>query len=122
MTTGNPQRSVLVFGKSQLILDDIVAALHDVGYTALATNDFFSDITGQFDVTGIDLVVFGRQVPPDRQAELKEEIGAINSRVIFLEGVGGIPGLVINRVQGAFAADGGRAGHGGIKPSGELPD
>jgi hypothetical protein len=63
MTTGNPQRSVLVFGKSQLILDDIVAALHDVGYTALATNDFVSDITGQFDVTGIDLVVFGRQVP-----------------------------------------------------------
>jgi hypothetical protein len=104
MTTGSPQRSVLVFGKSQLMLDDIVAALHDAGYTALATNDFFSDITGQFNVTGIDLVVFGRQVPRDRQAELREEIGAINSRVIFLEGVGGIPGLVINRVQEAFAA------------------
>jgi hypothetical protein len=105
MTTGNPQRSVLVFGKSQLILDDIGAALHDAGYTALTTNDFVSDITGQFDVTGIDLVVFGRQVPPARQVELKEEIGAINSRVIFLEGVGGIPDLVINQVQEAFAAD-----------------
>jgi hypothetical protein len=42
---------------------------------------------------------------PERQAELREEIGAINSRVIFLEGVGGIPDLVINQVQGAFAAD-----------------
>jgi hypothetical protein len=105
MTTGHPLRSVLVFGKSQLILDDVVAALRDHGYTAQGTNDFFSDITGQFDITEIDLVVFGTRVPPDRQAELKEEIGAINPRVIFLQGVGGVPGLVINQVQGAFAAD-----------------
>jgi hypothetical protein len=105
MTTGNPQRSVLVFGKSQLILDDVVAALRDHGYTAQGTNDFFSDITGQFDVTQIDLVVLGTQVPPDRQAELKEEIGAINPRVIFIQSLAGIPGLIINQVQGAFAAD-----------------
>ena len=104
MTTDNPQRGVLVFGKSQRVLDDTVAGLRDLGYTALATNDF-SDITGQFDVTQIDLVVLGTQVPPDRQVELKEEIGAINPRVIFIQSLAGIPGLIINQVQGAFAAD-----------------
>jgi hypothetical protein len=105
MTIGSPQRSVLVVGKSQLVLHGTVAALRGLGYTAQATNDFFSDITGQFDVTEIDLVVLGTQVPPERQAELKEEIGAVNPRVIFVEGLAGIPGLIINQVQGAFAAD-----------------
>lgn len=99
MTTGNPKRSVLVFGKSQLVLDDTVTGLRDLGYTAQATTDFFSDITGQF-----DLVVLGTQVPPDRNTELKEQIAAINPRVIFVESLAGIPGLIISQVQGAFAA------------------
>ena len=100
MTTDNPQRGVLVFGRSQRVLDDTVAGLRDLGYTAQATNDFFSDITGQFDVTQIDLVVLGTQVSPDRQAKLKEEIGAINPRVIFIQSLAGIPGLIVNQVQG----------------------
>jgi hypothetical protein len=105
MTTDTPQRSVLLIGASQRILDEAVAALCDLGYTAQATSDFFSDITGQFDVTKIDLVVLGTQAPPDRQAELKEQIGAINPRVIFVQSLGGIPGLITSQVQGAFAAD-----------------
>ena len=63
MTTDNRQRSVLLIGKSQLVLDDAVAGLRDLGYKAEATNDF-TDITGRFDVKRIDLVVFGGQVPP----------------------------------------------------------
>jgi hypothetical protein len=55
-------------------------------------------------VKEIDLVVFGGQVPPDRKAALREEIGAINPRVIFVQGLAGIPGLIGNQVQGAFAA------------------
>jgi len=105
MTTSTPQRSVLVIGASQRVLDDAVAALHDLGYTAQATNDFFSDITGRFDVAHIDLVSLGTQVPADRQAELKEQIGAINPRVIFLNSLGGIPGLIASQVQEAFTAD-----------------
>jgi hypothetical protein len=105
MTSGNAQRSVLVFGKSRLVLDHTVAALRDLGYTAQATNDFVSDITGQFDVTDIDLVVLGTQVPPDRQAKLIEEIGAINPGVIFVDSLAGIPGLIASRVREAFTAD-----------------
>jgi hypothetical protein len=104
MTTDNAQRGVLLIGKSQLVLDESVAGLRDLGYKAEATNDF-TDITRRFDVTEIDLVVFGGQVPVDRKAELKQEIGAINRRVIFVHGLAGIPGLIINQVQGAFTAD-----------------
>src|SRR6266536_2251300 len=104
MTTDNAQRSVLLIGKSQLVLDESVAGLRDLGYKAEATNDF-ADITGQFAVKEIDLVVFGGQVPPDRKAELREEIGAINPPVIFVQGLAGIPGLIINQVQGACTAN-----------------
>jgi hypothetical protein len=111
MTTDPAQRSVLLIGKSQLVLDESVAGLRDLGYKADATNDF-TDVTGRFDTKEIDLVVFGGQVPPDRKAELREEIGASNPEVIFVHGLAGIPGLIVNQVQGAFTvsrADPGRA-------------
>jgi hypothetical protein len=104
MTIDNTPRSVLLIGKSQLVLDESVAGLRDLGYQAEATNDFAA-IGGRFDAKEIDLVVFGGQVPPDRKADLTEEIGAVNPRVIFVHGLAGIPGLIINQVQGAFAAN-----------------
>jgi hypothetical protein len=103
MTTDNPRRNVLLIGKSRLVLDESVAGLRDLGYKAEGTNDF-ADITSHFDVKEIDLVVFGGQVPPDRKAELREEIATINPAVIFVQGLAGIPGLIVNQVQGAFAA------------------
>jgi hypothetical protein len=98
------QRSVLVIGKSRVVLDDAVVGLRGVGYTAEATNDF-ADITGRFDPHKLDLVVFGGQVPPDRKAELTEEIATINPQVIFVQGLAGIPGLIIDQVRGAFASE-----------------
>jgi hypothetical protein len=100
MTTANPQRSVLLIGKSQRVLDDTAAGLRDLGYTAQATNDFFSDITGRFDVTRTDLVALGGAVPPDRRAELKQQIGAINPRVIFLHGWPASPARSSTRYRG----------------------
>ena len=102
MTNGISQRSVLILGASQRIIDDAVAALRDLGYTAQGTNEFFSDITGRFDVAHIDLVSLGGQVPSDRKAELKEQIGAINPRIILLDSLAGIPGLIASQVQQAF--------------------
>src|SRR6266545_5610827 len=102
MAPGNPQRSVLLIGKSQLVLEDSVRGLRALGYTAQATSDF-ADVTARFDAREIDLVVFGGQVPSDRKTRLREEIGAINPRVIFVQGLAGIPGLIISQVRGAFA-------------------
>jgi hypothetical protein len=104
MATDGPRRNVLLIGKSQLVLDGALAGLRDLGYKAEATNDF-ADMTARFDAREIDLAVFGGQVPPDLKAELREEISAINPRVIFVQGLAGIPGLIINQVQGAFARD-----------------
>jgi hypothetical protein len=105
VTTDTPQRSVLLIGASQRVLDDSVAALRDLGYIAQGTNDFFSDITGRFDVTRIDLISLGGQVPRDRKDELIQQIGAINPRVIVLNSLAGIPGLIASQVQEAFTAD-----------------
>ena len=104
MTPDNAERSVLLIGKSQLVLSESVAGLLDLGYNAEATNDF-ADITGRIDARTLDLIVFGGQVPPDRKVELTEQIGAIKPQVIFVQGLAGIPGLIINQVQGAFASD-----------------
>jgi hypothetical protein len=104
MTTDDTERTVLLIGKSQLVLDESVASLRDIGYKAEATNAF-TDITGRFDLKKIDLVVFGGQVPVDREAELREEIGAINPDAIFVQGLAGIPGLIVNQVQGTFTAN-----------------
>ena len=101
MTDDNAQGSVLLIGKSQLVLDESVAGLRELGYKAEATNDF-TDVSARFDVKAIDVVVFGGQVPPDRKAELRAEIGAINAGVIFVQGLAGIPGLIVNQVRGAF--------------------
>jgi DNA-binding NtrC family response regulator len=90
MSSDNPQRSVLLIGKSQLVLEDTVARLRGLGYAAEATNDF-ADVTGRLEVRTLDLVVFGGQVPHDRKAELTQEIGTINPRVIFVQGLAGIP-------------------------------
>jgi hypothetical protein len=102
--TDRAQHRVLLIGKSQLVLDESVAGLRGLGYKAEATNDF-ADITGRFDVKEIDLVVFGGQVPAGRRAELREEIRTLNSGVIFVQGLAGIPGLIVNQVQGAFTAN-----------------
>jgi hypothetical protein len=99
----NHERSVLVLGRSRQILDEAVSGLRYLGYRADATNDF-ADVTARFDTREIDLVVFGGQVPPERRAELEEEIGAINPGVIVVSGLSGIPGLIVNQIQGAFAA------------------
>ena len=101
MTNDTVQQSVLLIGKSQLVLDDAVAGLRALGHKADATNDF-TDVTGRFDARTIDLIVFGGQVPPDRKAELKDELAAINPQIIFVQGLAGIPGLIVNQVQGAF--------------------
>lgn len=104
MTTGTSPRSVLLFGASQRILDECVAALRDLGYTAQGTTDFSGDIASRFDVARLDLVSLGGLVPADRKAEIREQIAAINPRAIVLDALAGIPGLIASEVQAAFTA------------------
>lgn len=102
MTTDN--NSVLVIGRSRVVIDQAVARLDELGYKAKATNDF-SPITGRFDPEQLDLVVFGGQVPPDRKAALTDEISATNPQVILIQGLAGIPGLIADQVQQALVGE-----------------
>jgi EmrB/QacA subfamily drug resistance transporter len=105
------ERRVLVVGRSQIVLDTVLADLHGLGYHAQATNEFFSDIPARFPPKELDLVVFGGAVPLDRKAELTEQIAAENPQVIFLNGLAGIPGLIVKQIQGVFAAGQGEPVH-----------
>jgi hypothetical protein len=95
---------VLVIGRSQAVLDLTVARLGELGYRAKATNDF-SPIADRFDPKDIDLVIFGGQVPPDRKADLTEELSSANPQVIFAQGLAGIPGLIADQVQQALSGE-----------------
>ena len=97
------QRRVLIVGKSRAVLASTVSLLHDRGYTADATNRF-DDVIAEFDLRGVDLVVFGGQVPEERRAALQRDIVRLNEGVIFVQGLAGIPGLIVRQVEGAFAA------------------
>jgi hypothetical protein len=56
MTTDNAPRSVLLIGKSRLVLDERVAGLRDLGYQAEATNDFGA-IGDRFDAKSDSLLL-----------------------------------------------------------------
>jgi hypothetical protein len=104
MNPNTSQKSVLLIGRSQLVIDAAAARLAELGYTAQGTNDF-SEIIERFDMRQVDLVVFGGAVPPELKAELRDEMSAINPAIIFVQGLAGIPGLIVTQVQGAFASE-----------------
>ncbi|MEV6969278.1 hypothetical protein AB0M47_29625 [Hamadaea sp. NPDC051192] len=97
-----PAVRVLVIGRSENVLTDLVAILRTNGYAAGATNEF-DRVLELFDVNRLDVVVFGGMVPPDTNAYLREEITNRNADVTFVQGYAGIPGLVAMQVQAAVA-------------------
>lgn len=92
---------VLIIGKSQLVLDETLVILRGQGYAAQATNQFDS-VLADYDVKGVDLVVFGGQVPPDTRERLTHAIAAVSPSAIFVRGLSGIPGLIAGQVAAAL--------------------
>jgi hypothetical protein len=104
--TNRPAR-VLVIGRSETVLSEVVTILREKGYAAGATNEFDRAL-GLFDAGQLDLVVFGGMVPPDTKEHLREQISTRNPTVTFLQGYAGIPGLLAEQVDAAL--DQGTAG------------
>ncbi|MGH3504686.1 MAG: hypothetical protein ACRDQA_27890 [Nocardioidaceae bacterium] len=96
------QRIVLIVGGSQRVLDDTVATLGDHGYIAHATNDIDGDVSDLVDLTAVDLAVLGTRMSGERRTEVREQITAVNPRAMFIDGLGGIPGLIASQVDEAF--------------------
>lgn len=95
----HPDR-VLVVGRSPGVLVATVDILRAKGYTADATNQF-DRVLDDYDVTGLDLLVFGGMVPAETKQYLRDEVSRRNPRVGFVQGLAGIAGLIAAQVEAA---------------------
>ena len=97
------QSRVLIIGRSENVLSETVQILRLLGYAAGASNDF-ADVMNLFDMTAVDLVVFGGMVPPDTKERLRQQISGRNPAVTFVQGFAGIPGVIVAQVRAAADA------------------
>jgi hypothetical protein len=97
------RQRVLVIGKSPVVLSEAERLLGDLGFSASST-DRFEDVPKDFDVSALDLVVFGGRVPPAIKVQLRQIITVARPDAFFVDGLAGIPGLIVQQVRGALAA------------------
>jgi hypothetical protein len=107
-TASGPKR-ILIIGRGPSVILDAADILRSKGFHADATNQF-GEILTEYDTTNIDVVVFGGMVPPNTKQHLREEISKVNSHVAFVQGLGGIAGLIAAQVEGVTSAAGDRNG------------
>lgn len=99
---------VLIVGRSPSVLLETVDILRGRGYEAEATNQF-DDVLDDYDVSDLDILVFGGMVPPGTKQYLREQVSALNPTVTVIQGLGGIAGLIAAQVE-AVAGPGTPAG------------
>jgi hypothetical protein len=102
MSTETP--SILIVGRSRLVLDGAVEILRQRGVTATATNDV-ENPRGDADPRQLRVVVFGGQVPPDKKAEIQADMEVLSPGLKFVQGLAGIPGLVADQAQAALVGE-----------------
>lgn len=95
-------KRVLIVGRSGSVLVDAVGMLRDRGFGANASNQF-DRLLHDYDLSEVDLVIFGGMVPPDRKEQLRAQIRERNPRVRFMQGLGGIARLLVAQVEQFFA-------------------
>jgi len=98
----NRHARILVIGRSETVLSEVVTILREKRYAAGATNEFGRTLE-LFDAGQLDLVVFGGMVPPDTKQRLRELISARNPAVAFVQGYAGIPGLIAEQAGAALS-------------------
>lgn len=96
---------MLVVGRSPSVLLATIDILRGKGYAADATNQF-DRVLEDYDVSSLDVLVFGGMVPADAKQRLREEVSERNPDVIFVQGLAGIPGLIAAQVQAIGSVDG----------------
>jgi hypothetical protein len=99
-----PESRVLIIGRSENVLSEAVRILRGQGRAAGASNDF-ADVMNLFDMTAVDIVVFGGMVPPATKELLRQEISDRNPAMTFIQGLAGIAGLIVAQVQASRTGD-----------------
>jgi hypothetical protein len=95
---------ILIVGRSPSVLLEAVDILRGRGYKVNATNQF-ADVLDDYDVSELDILVFGGMVPADTKQYLREEVSKLNRTVTFVQGLGGIAGLIAAQVEAVTATD-----------------
>lgn len=113
MKNETPAR-VLVVGRSPSVLVAAVELLRGQGHLADATNQF-GQVLDDYDVSDLDVLVFGGMVPADTKRHLCDEITRRNPGITFIQGLVGIPGVIAAQVDAAVAAS-----SAGDLPAGDL--
>jgi len=101
-----PQSRVLIIGRSENVLSETVEILRRDGRAAGASNEF-DDVMDLFDMTAVDIVVFGGMVPPDTKELLRKQISERNPAMTFIQGFAGIAGVIVAQVQAALTEEAG---------------
>lgn len=99
-----PESRVLIIGRSENVLSETMQILRLIGYAAGASNDF-AGVMDLFDMTAVDVVVFGGMVPPDTKELLREQISDRNPAITFVQGFAGIAGVIVAQVRAALTGD-----------------
>jgi hypothetical protein len=97
-TPASEPARVLVVGRSPSVLVTAVGLLRSKGYLADATNQF-GQVLDDYDVSNLDVLVFGGMVPADTKQHLRDEITRRNPGVTFVQGLVGIPGVIAAQVD-----------------------
>jgi hypothetical protein len=112
MRNERPAR-VLVVGRSPSVLAATVDLLRSKGHLADATNQF-DQVLDEYDVSDLDVLVFGGMVPADTKQYLVDEITEQNTGITFVQGLVGIPGVIaaqVDMVTQEGAAEGAAIGY-----------
>jgi len=99
-----PQSRVLIIGRSENVLSETVEILRRDGRAAGASNEF-DDVMDLFDMTAVDIVVFGGMVPPDTKELLRKQISERNPAMTFIQGFAGIAGVIVAQVRAALTEE-----------------
>jgi hypothetical protein len=100
----NESERILVIGRSPGVLLATVEILRAQGYSADSTNQF-DRVLDDYDVTDLDVLVFGGMVPADTKRQLRADISERNPHVTFVQGLAGIAGLIAAQVQAVASAE-----------------
>jgi hypothetical protein len=104
---------VLVVGRSPGVLVAAVELLRGNGHRADATNQF-DQVLDDYDVSDLDVLVFGGMVPAGTKRYLCDEITKRNPGVTFVQGLAGIAGVIaaqVDAVTGDVSAGGAEIGY-----------
>jgi CheY-like chemotaxis protein len=104
---------VLVVGRSPSVLVAAVELLRGKGHRADATNQF-DQVLDDYDVSDLDILVFGGMVPAGTKRYLCDEITKRNPGVTFVQGLAGIAGVIaaqVDAVTGDVSAGGAEIGY-----------